>query len=243
MAKEVQGKERVIPKEFFLGIEILEKNGLDLKTFRRLTKRGGDDKARRIVEILNKPVSKYYEEIKSWEVFYLKYFNLPIDLQSISIPEKPKGEVGLLVIVPAISVDRVIRVMRKHFNVVMAVTGKEGKLHNTINYHGPYAGWTTMNKNPHRRLRGKFAIQAEENNLSGETLLERLIQGFKYWDGKKENLDENYLTICSSSQFANGGVPLVGTNPEKGIGGIIITQRTANTPHPRLGFREITRLK
>jgi len=234
---------RVIPKEFFLGIEILEKNGMDLKAFRRLTKRGGDDKARRIIEILNEPVSSYYEKIKSWEDFYLKYFNLPIDLQNIKIPEKPKEEVDLLIVVPAISVDRVIKAMRKHFNVIMVVTGAEGKLHNMVSYHGPYAAWATMNRNPYRKLRGKSAVWAEENKISGETLLERLLQGFKYWDEKNEHLDHNYLTICSSSRFANGSVPLVTANLEKGVDGIVITQGGIKTIHPNLGHREITRLK
>ncbi len=241
MAKEVRElKERIIPKEFFLGIEVLERNGLTLKTFRRLTKSGGDDKARRIIEILNEPVSKYHKFIKEWEDFYLKYFNIKIDLKKMVIPEPPRQEKRLLIIVPALSVDRVIKAQRKHYNVEMAVTGKEGKLRNTINHHEPYPVWVAESVNPHRKLRGKSAIWAEENNFSGETILERLLHGFKYWDESGKHLDHNYLTMCTSSRFANGFVPLVASNPEE-TGGIVITQGAVNKIHPRLGYRETFR--
>lgn len=243
MAEEAQEvKEKVIPKEFFLGIDVLERNGLTLKTFRRLTKSGGDDKARRIIEILNEPVSKHHKLILGWEDFYLKYFNIKIDLKKIKIPEPPMQEKRLLIIVPALSVDRVIKAQRKHYDVEMAVTGKEGKLRNTINHHEPYAVWVAESLNPYRKLRGHSAIWAEENNFSGETLLERLLHGFKYWDELGKHLDQNYLTICTSSRFANGCVPLVAFNIGK-ENGIVITQGEEKIRHPNLGHREVTRLK
>ncbi|MFZ4632076.1 MAG: hypothetical protein ACOYL8_02615 [Patescibacteria group bacterium] len=242
MLKEVpEVKVRIIPKEFFLGIEVLERNGLSLKNFRRLTKSGGDDKAKRIIEILNEPVSKYHQLIKEWEEFYLKYFNIKIDLKKIEIPAPPKQEKRLLIIVPALSVDRVIKSKRKHYSVVMALSGPPAKLSNEITHHAPYAAWVAESINPHRKMRGTSALWAKENNVSGETLLERLLHDFKYWDETGKHLDHNYLTICSSSRFANGFVPLVAFDQDN-IEGIIITQCEENKKHPHLGHRQVFRL-
>ena len=232
-------KEGLIPNDLVLGLDVLQENGLSLKMFRKLTKVGGDEKARRIIAILNEPVSKYYRLIKEWEDFYLKHFNAPIDLKNVVIPEPPRQEKRLLIIVPAISVDRVIKAQQKHFKVRMEVSGPPAKLKNVHANHGPYAIWVAESRETFLKLRNKSANWATENNFEGVTLQERLLHDFKYWDETGQHLDVECMTLCGGSRFANGLVPFV--NYEEKENEVLISQNSENTSYPIYGHRQIFR--
>lgn len=232
----------VLSGEVFLGLTVLQKNGLDLKIFSQLLTEDGDYRAQRIISILNEPVSKYWKIIMEWEDFYLKYFNISVNLKEVVIPELPKNwrsHLRLLIIVPAISVDRVIKTQRKHFKVEMVVSGPPAQLSNVISKSGPYALWTIESSEPLRKLRQKSAEWAMENNISGPTLQERLIYGFKYWDETGTHIDRKHCTCCSSSRFANGFMPFVSAD-EDGEG-ITITQDSDTASYPVYGHREMHR--
>jgi hypothetical protein len=236
---EDSNKEGFISKDLVLGLQVLQENGLALKMFRRLTKDGGDEKAQRIIAILNEPVSKYYKLIKEWEDFYLKYFNVSIDLKNINIPESPRQEKRLLVIVPAISVDRVIKAQQKYFKVRMAVSGPPAKLKNIHAHHGPYGIWVADSRETFLKLRNRSANWAIETNFEGVTLQERLLHDFKYWDESGYHLDIECMTLCAGSRFANGLVPFV--NYEEKENEVLISQNGEDAAYPIFGHRQIFR--
>ena len=236
---EDSNKEGFISKDLVLGLAVLKENGLAPKMFRKLTKAGGDEKAQRIIAILNEPVSKYCKLIKEWEDFYLKYFDVSIDLKSIEIPEPPRQEKRLLIIVPAISVDRVIKAQRKHFKVKMEVSGPPAKLKNVHAHHGPYAIWVAESRETFLKLRNKSADWATENNFEGVTLQERLLHDFKYWDESSHHLDIECMTLCSGSRFANGLVPFVSYEEKENE--VLITQNGESIAYPIFGHRQIFR--
>lgn len=243
---EDSGKEMVVSEEVLLGLEVLKKNGLDLASFSQLLTEDGDYRAQRIKAILNEPVSKYCKLVTEWEKFYMEYFNVSIDLKGVAIPEPPKHlrrfNLRLLFIVPAISVDRVMKSMRKYFKVKMEVSGPTGKLINVHARHETYAVWVIDSREPLKDLRSKSAGWAKENKFVGETFQERLLHGFKYWSEKNKQLDVHVMTTCSGTRLANGLVPFVSSEIDsEGEDVILITQNNEEAAYPIYGLREVFR--
>jgi len=215
----------------------LDEFGISRKMLDNLEKPGGPEKIKRILEILNEPVNRYASLITEWEEFYLKYFDIKTNLKDVIIPEitgqgQPKR---LVIIIPIISVNKVIKSLKKQFKVVMEVSGPPAKLKDERNSHKPYAIWVAKSQEPHRKLRSKSADWAKEQNFSGETLLERLLHGFKYWDETGRHLDETFMTVCTGSRYFNGFVPIVSSAENE----ISIGQNGTNVSLPVLGLREI----
>lgn len=58
-------------------------------------------------------------------------------------------------------------------------------------------------------LAGKSAEDLKTENISGITLLERLLLGLGYFLAIGEHLDVENITLCSGSRFSDGDVPYV----------------------------------
>lgn len=236
----------IIPVEVYLGLAVLQRNGLDLASFNQLLNEDGDYRAQRIKSILSEPVSKYCKLVTDWEEFYSEYFKVSIDLKGVAIPEKPKHlrrfNLRLLIIVPAISVDRVMKQMNKHFPIKMEVSGEKGKMSNVHDRHECYAIWVIDTREPLKEFIGKSAKWASENKFVGETFQEHLLHDFKYWVENKKHLDNKTMTICCGSRLANGLIPIVNCRKnDKNEEEILVTQNNEEANYPVYGLREIFR--
>lgn len=198
--------------ELVASLAVLEKVGLTPEMMKQLREKDGKEKAKKIVAIFLEAVSLEtdYKTLKTeWQNFYAKYFNLKVDLSDMKIPTPRAGFERLLVIVPGISPNSVVAAQRNHFKTWVYTEDLDKVIvHNNRDAaNGPYAIWVRDIVEPDKDYRNRSANWAQENQVSGETLLERLIHGLKYWDEKRKHLDVNGVTLCTGSRDSDGGVP------------------------------------
>lgn len=207
--------------ELIATFQVLEKNGLTLEMLKQIREKGGEEKAKKIVSIFLEAVATQvkYEDLKTeWQNFYAKYFLLAVDLSAVKIPTQVKGFDRLLIIVPGVSPNSVVAVQRNHFKTWVYTEDLDKVIsHNDRDAsNGPYAIWVRDTVEPDQKYRNHSANWAKENQVSGETLLERLVHGLKYWDEKKKHLDINGITLCTGSRHSDGCVPRVDFRSDDG---------------------------
>jgi len=202
--------------ELIATFQILEKNGFTLEMLKQLREKGGEEKAKKIVSIFLETISAQgnynYEDLKiEWQNFYAKYFNLKVDLSGIKISALRTGFDRLIIIIPGISPDSVVVAQRQYFKTWVFNEDLDAAIaHNDRDASNePYAIWVRDTVEPDQKYRNRSANWAKEKQISGETILERLIHGLKYWDEKKKHLDINGTTMCTGSRHSCGQVPRV----------------------------------
>ncbi len=204
--------------EIIATLQVLEKNGFTVEMMKQLRGKGGNEKAKKIVALFLEAVAinaNYDDLKKSWQDFYVKYFHIAIDLSAVKIPTPKPGFKRLLIVVPGISPNSVVAVQRNYFKTWVYTNDLDAAIiHNDRDAsNGAYAIWVRDTVEPDQKYRNRSANWAKDNNVSGETLLERLIHGFKYWDENKDkknkHLDVNGNTLCTGSRGFDGGVPRV----------------------------------
>jgi len=153
-----------------------------------------------------------HEVKKEWRGFYWKYFNILIGLQHIRVPLQQDGFNRLVIVAPSISINALVAAQRKFYRVyqasnenfdAMAVHNDRGDKPNAK----PYAIWVRDKKNPDKKYRG--ANRSQKDKVFGETLRERILHGFKYWDETQSHLDAKSGTLCIGSRDINGDSPSV----------------------------------
>jgi hypothetical protein len=204
--------------ELVASLAVLERAGLTPEMMKQLRGKGGEEKAKKIIANFLEAVSLEvnYEALRTeWQNFYDKYFNLKVDLSGIKIPTPRTDFKRLLIIIPGISPNSVVAVQRKHFETdVYPEDFDRAIMHNDRDAsNGPYAIWVRDTVEPdkkyHKKKYHKRSVVnwAKDDQVSGETLLERLIHGLKYWDEKKKHLDVNGITLCTGSRDSYHDVP------------------------------------
>lgn len=144
--------------------------------------------------------------LASWQEFYSRYFNLRVDLDIDIIPDHLPGYDRLIVVVPKINPDKVIRAMRVRFTKVRTDISDVTRIiisDDRSASEAPYAIWVKdedesgwdNNKNP-------------ETPLYTETLLEYLLHFFKTWDESSRMLNIQSSMLCTGTQMT-GGFPIV----------------------------------
>jgi len=78
---------------------------------------------------------------------------------------------------------------------------------------GSYAIWLRDRVEADEEHKNKSANYLKSANISGITLLERLLFEFKYFRETGKHLDVQNWTLCSGSRYTGGGVPRVDWGP------------------------------
>ena len=205
--------------ELIATFQILEKNGFTLEMLKQLREKGGEEKAKKIVAIFLGTLSTEinYEALKTdWQNFYAKYFFHSVNLSAVKIPTPIKGFNRLLIIIPGIFPNHVVIAQRRCFKTVVFTEDPHAEdLNKAISHNdrdalnGPYAIWVHDTIEPDQKYLGRSAVWAKANQISGETLLESLIHGLKYWDEKKKHLNIKRVMVCIGSHDSEGNVPIV----------------------------------
>jgi len=225
--------------ELIATFQILEKNGLTLEMLKQLREKGGEEIAKKIIALFLEKSSQEYDDLKKeWQDFYGKYFQTPFDLSAVKIPNRIKGCDRLLIIIPGVSPNKVVLVQRGCFKTWTYTNDLDAAMvHNDREaIEEPYAIWVRDTVEPDQQYRERSANWAKKNNVSGETLLERLIHGLKYWDEKKKQLDINGITLCTGSRHSTGRVPIVSFVPV--FGGVRVDDFHPGFAFGHVGLRE-----
>lgn len=159
-------------------------------------------------ELSDKKIGYSESEIKmmiqEWEKFYEKYFHIIIDLSGIVLPVFVPGFTRLIIIIPGITVDCAWKVILKT-NKTWTVNFR---MNNQIIHddrsakNGAYAIWVRDENDMDFSYEKVSALEARERNILGQTFLERLIHGLKYYDEKGRHINQGgYSTLCSGTRM------------------------------------------
>ena len=154
-------------------------------------------------------------DLKSWETFYKKFFNIPVNLSGVKTPDRTdwqkKEFTHLLVVAKGLTNNQVFKACQKQFpcstdyseNLDTAVPTNERDPKN-----GAYAIWVrddeVESKKVHRNMSAKMI---EEANMKTETLLERILHELVYFSETGKHMDMDNRTLCCGSRDSSNNVP------------------------------------
>jgi hypothetical protein len=145
--------------------------------------------------------------IYSWQDFYRELFGLNLDLSTLRIPAKPKGDGWrLLVIAEGLTNNKVFAKCKelfpcwKYWDNLDEITSER-------NPRETYALWVRDRQEADEELKNLSANDLKERNIQTETMLERLIHGFKYFKETNQRLDTSNWTLCAGSRRPGGSAP------------------------------------
>ncbi len=192
---------------------------------------------KRIREVLLEPFSQDVEPIiQEWERFYLKWFGMETDFSSLIIPEIHEDIIRPILIAPGVSENLCVKQMRaREIKVSLYRDDLTMKHNDRTAENGPYAIRVRDVREADETLKNLSAIQLKEKNISGETLLERLIHGMKFFDETGLWLDEKNWTLCCGSRNPDGAVPGV----RLGGGGVRVDYCSTDNAYDGLRAREV----
>jgi len=163
-------------------------------------------------KIVLKGVDQFAELKASWQIFYQECLGMKVDFSNFSIPKCPGPGWRLLIIAQGILPEQVFQAMKNFFRVWKY---SDKSLNDLVvrNERDPkdssYAIWVRDVREADEVHKNKSANRVKDENLSTETLSERLVHEFKYFRETGKHLDVNNVTLCSGSRFTDGHVPSV----------------------------------
>lgn len=151
------------------------------------------------------------QTLEDWARLYQDDFGLKVDLNKLAIPQYSYGFSRLVVVAQGLTPNRAYDVCAKKFScwrciddLDMPVKGRNDREPTT-----DYAIWVRDRVEADEELKNLSADQLKEQQVSGITLLERLVLELKYFAETGEHLDRANATLCSGSCASDGSVPSV----------------------------------
>jgi len=145
--------------------------------------------------------------LRSWSKFYHRYFGIQPDFSGLMIPPRPEGFDFLIVVLKGITSNRIVAAMRQAGIQVSTYTEDLDSIKSDREPTQVYAIWVRNRQEADEELKNLSANKIKEMGLKTETLPERLLHGFKFWDESHIHLDVRNITLCAGSRLSDGGVP------------------------------------
>lgn len=149
----------------------------------------------------------YFNLVQDWQNFWRKITGKDYDFSNIRIPAKPEGKWRLLIIVD-ILLETLYAQCQKRFQCWRWTNNNldEVVVHNERSAKtGSYAIWVKDEVEADENLRNLSANDIKSENLTTETLAERLIHELKFFDETGNHLDIINWTLCAGSRDSEGG--------------------------------------
>ncbi len=147
--------------------------------------------------------------LERWRDFYSRHFSLKAEFSLDIIPPTRPGFDRLIVVVPGIHPDKVIRSMRLHFYVKTDVSDINRIIisNERKGSECPYAIWAKEEDHPDWPYEKKSADWVNSQVIHTETLLEYLLHFYKGWDETRRIMNYQTNMICTGTQIINNGSP------------------------------------
>lgn len=180
------------------------------------------------------------EVVAGWVDFYQTHFGISLDGSGIIVPEHHADFDRLVVVGSGVSLNRTYEAMKEKFTSWKWCLGD---LENAMEESSrgcvgaTYAIWVRDDAEADENLRNVPASSVE-CPCDTETLLERLLHGFKYWAETGCHLDVKTYTWCPASRHADGSIPRVFRS---GNGGVGIDKSCAEDEISLVGARRVVR--
>jgi|GEM_PF-5671664 hypothetical protein len=196
---------------FFKIYRIMKQNNLSFRMLTHIKEVDAEKKVKKIIAIFQEdliPLSKINEEIRRCESFYQRMFDRSVILSGIKIPEQKIGMNRLYIMIPNLSIERILAAEKEHF-IVDAPNIFSHLCHERDATNKPYAFWGSDSPEADSQWKNKSGRVVKEAGVVGQTLKERLIQGFMHWDETGEFFDKRNTTICTGTQNMADEFPTV----------------------------------
>jgi hypothetical protein len=156
------------------------------------------------------------EKIADWVKFYHEVFGLDLDPTEIKLPAERDGFNWIIAVVKGLTNDGVFEICAKRFkswryydDLDKAVTQNDREPTET------YVVRVRDRVGADEEHKDKSANVTTQAGIKGTTILERMLLELWYHWKTGKHLDKETLTICSSSRYADGYVPLANWNDDK----------------------------
>jgi len=188
-------------------LEALENQGVNEEGFKLL--RSNKELAKAVAKLIKTACPN---DLKlTWTKIYKNWFGKTVDFTELIIPAFYNETKHFAVIVAkGTTMNEVVIAMKKKFNVYLYA--EDLNLSVTTNDRIADKDYVIIfNKNieADENLKDLSANKLAKMNISGITLLERLLLEIYYFDQTKKHLDINNWTLCSGSRYSGGRAPNV----------------------------------
>ena len=153
--------------------------------------------------------------LRDWSKFYHQYFGIQPDFSGLMIPPRPEGFDFLIVVLKGITSNRIVTAMRQAGIQVSLYTENLDSIKSDRDSTQTYAIWVRNRQEADEELKNLSVNKIQEMGLKTETLPERLLHGFKFWDESHIHLDVRNITLCAGSRDSYGNVPVVNWDVSK----------------------------
>lgn len=151
-----------------------------------------------------------------WQEFYRKYFRMSVNFSDVIIPDDPGGFERVIFIPKGLTFAKVIKALRKEFEVDLYIEDLDRDVtENARMANKNYAIRVRQRRESDEEWKNTSANQLKQQNINCVMLMERLVDGFKWFDETDgEHMDIDNWTLCAGSRYSDGSVPLVGWPPD-----------------------------
>ncbi len=160
--------------------------------------------------LFSKPTS-LEEKIVDWQDFYRNVFGMVCDFSKVSIPEHREGFDRLIIITHGLTAQRVYDKCEMFFRCYKFCHSLDTTVmvNNRDATNSAYAVWVRERVESDEEHKNKSANVLKEQEVRGNTLLERLLYELKYFKETRKHLDVQNTTLCSGSGNSVGNIPKV----------------------------------
>ncbi|MEI7452313.1 MAG: hypothetical protein WCK37_03890 [Candidatus Falkowbacteria bacterium] len=164
----------------------------------------------------NSETAQSKELKQTWTNIYQNQFDKKVDFTNLTVPSFYNPDKHFAIIVAkGTTMNEVVTAIKKKFNVHLYNENLDSSA--TTNDRIADKGYVIIfNKNIEAddNLKNLSTNKLIEMNISGITLLERLLLEVFYFDNTKKHLDIKNWTLCSGSRDSGGYVPFVHWNSD-----------------------------
>jgi hypothetical protein len=133
------------------------------------------------------------------------------DTSNVKIPKQPPGLNRLIINPQGLMLNKQVEILRTKFKMCIYVYDLDRMIeHNDrSNEEGAYAIWVRDNVEADEEYKSLSANDISAKKIIGQTLLERLLHEWAYFDETGKHLDVKNVTLCTGSRHSDGLVPRV----------------------------------
>lgn len=148
-------------------------------------------------------------QLSAWQS---RYLNLGIkrDFANLHIPKMPEGFTRLIVVVKEFKISELITELKKMNFWTYTNLKNLDKIKDIVQRpDGDYAIWVRDRQEADEEFKNKSADDIQREGLNTETLKERILHEWAYFEETGKHLDVKNITLCSGSRYSDGCVPEV----------------------------------